>query len=566
MLKKQLFILALIGFLLYLPSFGNQFVWDDEQFIYRNEYVLTANISKIFSTNTIAGAGEQSDYYRPLTTLSFAIDHAIWGLRPFGFHLANTLLHVISALLLLLILTNLGLNHRKRFLFNLAFLVPLLFLIHPLQTEAVVYINSRGDSLYTFFAFMSLYLLSLSFRSQKIKLKLYNETLQLGKVSLLLFSSMAYIASIFSKEIGIMTLGLQFLLILLIGMHQSGFGQLISFFKKNTAHLIYFLGQCLIAIGYMGLRATILNFSDSFNLYGEQNVYTTHLWVRLMTFNSVLWQYFKLLFWPHPLYMDRSVEIVTRPFPLLLVGTLLVTLVIICLSIWEYRRTKKMWLLFGAMWFVIGLTPVSGIIPINGLMYEHWLYVPMIGFWIFWIRLSQLLCTYTPLILLTKTTLLRKFVYGVTSIFVVVLCFLTLHQNWLWRNPISLYTHLLQYTRSARIHNNLAMAYSENRQSDLAIQQYQAAIQLSDVYPQTHHNLANEYAAQEKYDLAAQEFETAIEMSPQFYISYIPLIKIYILQQKYDRAQASIDILHQEFPSDSDVRQLQLLLDQERAR
>ncbi len=566
MLKKQLLLLVLIGFLLYLPSFGNQFVWDDEQFIYRNEYVLTANISKIFSTNTIAGAGEQSDYYRPLTTLSFAIDHAIWGLRPFGFHLTNTLLHTTSGIFLFLILIELSFDYKRKPFLNLPFLVSLIFLIHPLQTEAVVYMNSRGDSLYTFFAFLSLYLLSLSFRHKKISINLYNETLQFGKVSLLIFSSLAYIASIFSKEIGIMTLGLQFLVILVVGIHQVGWQNLLSFFKKHVSHLLYFCSQFLIAVGYMGLRATVLNFSNSFNLYGETNLYTTHLWVRLMTFNSVLWQYFKLLFWPHPLYMDRNVDLVTQPVPPLLVATIALTLIIIGLSIWEYRQTKKVWLLFGALWFAIGLTPVSGIIPINGLMYEHWLYVPMVGFWLFWFRLFQLLSPFIPLSLLSRMTFLRKSIYGITSIFIITLCLLTLHQNWLWRSPISLYTHLLQYTESARIHNNLAMAYSEKRQSELAIEQYQAAIRLSDIYPQTHHNLGNEYASLGKYDEAIQEFETVLRMSPQFYLSYIPLIKIYLLQEKYDRAQKLIEVLRHEFPHDPNVLQLQQLLETEKTK
>ena len=89
--KKLVLILIGATFLAYFSSFSNPFIWDDEQFITSNAYVRNFDIGKIFTTNTVAGAGVQSNYYRPLTTLSFAVDTAIWGSNPFGFHLTNLL-------------------------------------------------------------------------------------------------------------------------------------------------------------------------------------------------------------------------------------------------------------------------------------------------------------------------------------------------------------------------------------------------------------------------------------------------------------------------------------------
>lgn len=532
---KKIALLFLVGFLIYLPSFWNQFVWDDEQFIYKNEYVMTADVQKIFTTNTIAGAGHQSDYYRPLTTLSFAIDHGIWGLKPFGFHLTNTLLHIFAGIILFLFLKELTIEKKDR----VAFFISLLFLIHPIQTEAVVYANSRGDSLFTLFAFLSLYTLALSFRQKKIKFHIYDQTLQLGKVGLLFSSSFFYILSIFSKEIGIVTVGLQFLVVFVSIIHNHK-----SDFKKFVGHYIYLVGQIIIAGGYLWLRATVLNFQHSFNLYGTENVYTSSLVVRLFTFSKIVWTYFRLLLIPFPLYMERSSQVITTFLNPFTIGLVLLLVLITGLAFLEWKQTKTVWILFSTAWFFGGLAPTSGIIPINGLIYEHWLYVPMVGFFLFWFSLFKL---FKP-----HPKIPPKITISLLSIISVILILLTIRQNYFWSSPIRLYEYLLQYTESARIHNNLAMAYSEVDRHRDAIQEYKKAIELADIYPQTHHNLGNTYRQLNQLDQAEQEFKKAIEMNPNFFISYPYLIELYIKQTKYETALELADTLIERSPNQID--------------
>ena len=118
-------LLVIITLAVYFSSLFNHFVWDDEQFIYRNQYVASFDVSHIFSTNTIAGAGETSNYYRPITTLSFAWDYLFWGLNPIGYHLTNTLLHIGAGILLYIILKNLRFSKVAAFWLSLIFLVQL---------------------------------------------------------------------------------------------------------------------------------------------------------------------------------------------------------------------------------------------------------------------------------------------------------------------------------------------------------------------------------------------------------------------------------------------------------
>jgi hypothetical protein len=62
---------------------------------------------------------------------------------------------------------------------------------------------------------------------------------------------------------------------------------------------------------YLLLRATILNFQNTFNLYNEENTFTTNWYFRLLTFFRILTVYFGLLFWPLNLHMERGVDIAT---------------------------------------------------------------------------------------------------------------------------------------------------------------------------------------------------------------------------------------------------------------
>ncbi len=548
---KKILILFLIGFLVYLPSFWNQFLWDDEQFIYKNQYVLTADIPKIFTTNTIAGAGQQSDYYRPLTTLSFAIDHAIWGLRPFGFHLTNTLLHTLSGILLFLVLKELNFDNEQKknknsfWPLTLGFWISAIFMVHPIQTEAVVYMNSRGDSLFTFFAFASLFTLALSFRKE-IKIKIYENTLQLTKVLLLFLSSVFYILSILSKEIGIMIIGLQFLVVTLIVIHKrSKKSESLKLCSSATLPLcIYSVVNIGIASAYLYLRSTILNFQNSFNLYGMENIYTSSIFVRLYTFSKIIWTYFRLLILPYPLHMERDSDIITNPLNIYTIGIVLLGLIILSLIVYEWKKQKTIWIFFSSAWFIGGLIPTSGIIPINGLIYEHWLYIPMIGFFMFLFSVLSFLSHIVVWDKLRQESIVWKQIKMIlmSSIFVIYII-LTLRQNFIWSTPIRLYEHILKYSETARVHNNLAMAYAEDNQHQKAITEYHKAIDLADAYPQTHYNLANTYLKIGNIDKAQAELEKSIKMNPNFLIAYPTLINIYLYQEKYQQILPLIDKL-----------------------
>lgn len=141
-------IFTIIGIAVFSRALDVFFISDD--FV-----VLSTVLAGKFSPTW---ARTQGGFFRPLFTLTFFIDYAIWGLRPIGFHLTNLVLHVLNSLLLVLFTRRLvrpqGLAPAAQGLVPVA--AGFMFLLHPSHSEAVSWISGRADLLATFFCLLSL--------------------------------------------------------------------------------------------------------------------------------------------------------------------------------------------------------------------------------------------------------------------------------------------------------------------------------------------------------------------------------------------------------------------------
>lgn len=537
--KLHYSLLFSIIFLTYSPSFWNTFIWDDEQFIQKNTFLTSLRyLPQIFTTNTIAGAGEASNYYRPLTTVSFLIDRLIWGLRPFGFHLTNTVLHGGVAVALMYLLISLGV--RKK----VAFVMSLLFAVHPLQTEAVVYMNSRGDSLYALLLILAL-ICFVKVLHQSSQLFLNGTTWQfrLNTRRWAILTVFFFCLSILAKEIAVAGVGLMVVLFIKEEIEKNVSLSRV-WIKQKWSVLTLFFSTAVLA-GYLGLRLTVLNFQDFTNFYGAQNTYTSSLAIRLFTFCRAFLNYWQLIIVPYPLHMERSLPLVTSfTSPWVLAAGGLVILILL-IGVWEWGCCHSIWVLFGLSWLLILLGPVSGIVPINGLIYEHWLYLPIVGTLL--IAYGFLLALFS-FIKLQQKHFLVKFLNAFSVFLVGVYILLTLRQNWIWRSPLSFYPYTLQYTESARIQNNLAMAYDENGDHAAAIQHYLRAIAVGDDYPQTHYNLAQTYVQINKPAEAEQQYLRTLQMNSDFDLAYPALARLYFEHGEYVAALNMIEVISRKYP------------------
>ena len=499
-------LLIAAGFTLYANTFQNQMFWDDEDFILKNQYIRDWRcFPKYFSENVISGVGLLSDYWRPLLLSVFSLEWHLWKDWPPGYHFINTSAHIGNAIILFFIL---------RYLFNshwMSFLTALFFLICPLQTEAVTYVSGLGDPLYAFFVFLGI-LFYLKFRtSQKMP----------SKNIFYFLSLLMYILALMSKETAIIMPAIIFIVDFFFQKELSPKEKLKKIIKTTWPFLI-------LAGIYILLRATVLNFKNTFNLYNEENLFTSGFSIRLLTFFRVLTIYFSLLFCPLGLHMERSVEITGHWFsPDVILGFSIFLGLLISAFI-QFKRTPI--LSFGILWFFIGLAPTSNLlVPISGLLYEHWLYLPLIGIFLILIWLG---------VIVTRKRNFQKIVAGIFIFYLVLFSTLTIKRNKEWSNPITFYNQTLRYApTSYRVINNLGMAYADKGNQIKAEETYKKAIAIDPLNPVAWHNLGNTYRAIGKKDLAIDNFKTALSLDPKFIFSYNALLSLYQEEKNYQKAK-----------------------------
>jgi len=328
------------------------------------------------------------------------------------------------------------------------------------------------------------------------------------------------------------------------------------------------------------LRLTSLNFLDTLNFYEEPNLYSENLYVRFFTFLPILWEYFKLLVAPAGLHMERGGIVYDSLFrwpvwPIFLgLAGFLAWLRHLYKKQWTHklttsdgRRTSdvtdfQIWFL-GAALFFIPLGPVSGITPINALMYEHWLYLPMVGFWlIVSFYLVKLLDFKGPT--LQGSTLSpqkgRTLIFGRTLVIAALVAYLSffsyqsIQRNILWGRTGEFYKDILKYEpESARISNNLGNLYYNQGDKEQAEFYYRKAVEVEDVFAQPFFNLGA--ILQSKGDMfgAIQLYEKAIEINPSFYYPYQNLSFIYAQQGNLIKAVENIEVLKSLLPTNARI-------------
>lgn len=138
-------LVALATVVAFLPVLENGFVtWDDGILLLDNPHYRGFGWTGLrwMWTTTLLG------HYMPLTWMSYALDHALFGLDPFGYHLQSLLLHVLAALAVYGLTLDLGRAALGRAgLVGAAALAALAFALHPLRVEPVAWASARSTVL-----------------------------------------------------------------------------------------------------------------------------------------------------------------------------------------------------------------------------------------------------------------------------------------------------------------------------------------------------------------------------------------------------------------------------------
>jgi protein O-mannosyl-transferase len=491
-----------VVFLAYANVYDNAFLFDDEFLIVKNQLIRSWEfLPVLFQVNSTAGSGGTDSFYRPMQALMYLLTYKTFGLSTAGFHFLNVSLHAVNAVLIVVLGLRLGL-HRAA-----VFAAAMIWSLHPVHTEAVTYMSATADPLHTLFTLAGMIVLIPKVPGAAVT---WTRALTSG----------AWFAlAILTKEAAIVFPALAVACLFAISEK-----------KWHWQTLVKTLPLWALAFAYLVARKTVLNFDESFQFYATQNVYTENVLYRIYTFLATLPAYFGLLLWPQGLHMERSFPVYVNFFVWPVVIGAVIVLVSLALLVRGALRPGKAfaWLAlsWGVLWFFAAHVPHMGIlIPVNAFFLEHWLYLPSIGLIVGAAHFSvQLLGS-----------------KAVVAFAVAASCglgFLTFKQNQVWRDAITFYTHILKFNPgTARLHNNLAMAYTDRRHLEKAQEHYFKAIEISDTYPQTHHNLGLLLSEQGRVEEAIKHWERAVEMNPRFHHSQAALSEAYRIMGKAELAE-----------------------------
>lgn len=492
----------LTGMLAYSNSLSNDFVWDDASSVLLHRHVQDpSKFFQLFREDLHAFGRGQGNFYRPLLAASFMLDYALSrpaaGSQPSPilFHLTNTVWHIAAALLLAALL------RRFRVPKPVLFTVPLFYVAHPIQTQAVTYISGRGDPMAAAFLFAALWFSLWEGSAGR-------------RFAGLVLGLLCFVAAVLSKESAVIYPFLLLVLVLTAPSGKSAEPGTEETGSRAWGRLIP-LGAGFVAAAVYGvLRATVLRFAD------ESTPSTAGLLQRVVDAMKALSVYIRLIVAPTDLHMERTLDGVPAWAAF---GGIVILVIFVC-GVFLGIRFGNRRMAAGLAWFLVTWFPISGIIPLNAQIAEHWMYVPLAG--LLW-ALAE-----TVWMVLEKRGVLLQRVAGVTAFVVLLLCLYgTASRNLTWRDNETLFRDTLaKNPKSIRVHFNLAVTYEDilknipgaRRHYEKVLSLYRdkkAAEGVSEdvFWPdelEAHLSLGRIYAEQGNLDRAANHFETVLRVQP----------------------------------------------------
>ncbi|MEA2013196.1 MAG: hypothetical protein U9O87_09025 [Verrucomicrobiota bacterium] len=364
--KYYLFPILLILFvwLAYYPICSNDFInFDDQVYVTLNPNVNTgltkANIEWAFKTNKCSN-------WHPLTWLSHMTDCQLFGLNAGKHHLVSLTIHTLVVLLLYIFLCI------ATSAFIPAFIVAILFAIHPVHTESVIWISERKDLLCALFFYLSLISYSLYVKNKNFSKRFYSIAL------------LSFILGLLSKP---MIVSLPIILFLLDfwpfeRINFLAFTQKTHFiektveFIKNNRKLIYEKIPFII----LSAISCIVTFLVQRSGGAVRSLKAMPLFVRFPSSLVAYATYLKKLLFPQEFAIFYPHSSYNISFGKILIS-FIVLVAITILILWKRKKQKQ--LLTGWLWFIVMLIPVIGIIQVGGqALADRYMYLPAVGIYL----------------------------------------------------------------------------------------------------------------------------------------------------------------------------------------
>jgi len=468
---------SIVGVIIYSQVIlDGGFVFDDFEYIVGNP--ILSDLSTLINNFSDP---------RQIGYLTFALNFMFGGSAPIGYHFVNVIIHIVNALLVFELtgsLLQFAGWQRERDDAGISFLLPacvgLVFLVHPLQTQAVSYLTQRFTSLATLFYLASV-ILYLAARRAMIAGQAGTHTPSSYWLSLV-----CAMIAMKVKEISF-TLPLTIIVLeaLLIGRRQE---------RRRSLYLIvpFIATMIIIPLAIFapdwGLIDRGVGIAETTRVLKIEDLATRSVIEYFATQMRVLVIYVRLVFFPYPQMAVYDLAASRSLFELWAVLSLLfhLSMAAVAVSLWIRSRREgpstapllKLMAL-GIGWFYLTASVESSVLPIKDLIFEHRAYLPGIG-----ILLATL--TAIALVLTTGTGAVRRPVLWMTGLVValsIILGSAAFARNRVWLNELDFWNDVVAKIPNKAIgYNNRGNAFAQKGQLDLALQDINRTIDFFEKY------------------------------------------------------------------------------------
>jgi tetratricopeptide (TPR) repeat protein len=478
-----LFLVLVVTCAAFYPSLDNGFIhWDDKPHLLENPTVMTLDGPHLIRhfTSTV------NNTYIPLTTLSFALEYSLVGANPFVYHLDNLLLHLTVVALVFWLGGLWGLSLPGRML------AALLFGIHPMHVESVVWVTERKDVLYAVF-----YLLAVVN---------YCRYLQHNKRKAYWLAVVCGFLSILAKPMAI-----SLPLILLI----------CDWFLQRQGNRNAFLDKWpfVLIAGGVGLITLSLHARVSLQDFWQG----MHIFVWSATFyvkKFFIPDFFTPLYdWPLPVSLNNPVYQTAYGLVLMYAGLLFLL------------RRNRLFVLATAYYLASSFFLFRFDLADVNVVADRFMYLPSLGYCYF---IGETLCRWV-----NKTGSLRLFKAMLVTALFVGFGFKTFAQVDIWQDSLRLWNYTLRYNpRSIHAYLYRAESYNALGQYDLAIEDCNRVLYADPHNFLAYYTRAMSFSQKGEVFNALKDFEIAQAINPVFQDIYLNRGVLFLMTSNWKDAIA----------------------------
>jgi tetratricopeptide (TPR) repeat protein len=506
-------LILLATMVAYIPAMRGGYIWDDDYYITENTTLRTLD-----GLRRIWLEPKALPQYYPLVHTSFWLEYHLWQLHPFGYHLVNVLLHALNAILLLMVLRYLRVEG--------AWLAALIFALHPVQVESVVWITERKNVLSglfylcSFLAYLRFCNLTADPGSTSITPSMRTPSSDDGgnRWRFYALSLFLFLCALLSKTV---TCSLPAAILLVLWWQRDSIRwrqilPLIPFFVVGVA---------------LGLTTVWL---EKYHVGAQGEEWALSFLDRFLVAGRALWFYAGKLVWPYELtfiYPRWQIDAGAwwqYLFP--------VAAMAVIFTLWLLRQRLGKGPLVAVLFFAGTLFPALGFFDVYPMRFsfvaDHFQYLASIGLialgaagaTIFFEKLGP---SYRNLGFVACVGVLLALGLGVWK------------QGSIYRDAEMLYRDTIAKNPNAWMaHNNLGVLLQEKASVAAAMTHYTRALRIKPDNPITHYNMAEVLFLQEKFNDAIAHCLEALRLKPDYPKPHNILGLTYARQGKIDEAIA----------------------------